>query len=189
MYFRTTCKEYIPQRSQWKKLSRPPILQIPQESQWYCCFFVCQNTWGEHIAHYNSKQGSCVLNSKTSKPEIIEQLESLMDRLLQDLQREEDVNLIIKEFADWTEVFTHANTTIFAHLLHILLMIAKRAYHLCKIHRVYKTHACLSVQGHRLQKVFKEASVKLSCHRYKKMRDIVLCWTNKASAFQFSGKL
>jgi hypothetical protein len=37
--------------------------------------------------------------------------------------------LIIKEFADWTEVFTHANTTIFAHLLHILLMIAKRAYH------------------------------------------------------------
>jgi hypothetical protein len=36
--------------------------------------------------------------------------------------------LIIKEFADWTEVFTHAYTTIFANLLHILLMTAKRAY-------------------------------------------------------------
>jgi hypothetical protein len=69
MYFRMSCKVYIPQQSQWKKLSRPPILQIPQESQWYCCFFVCQNTWGEHIACYNSKQGSCVLNSKTSKPQ------------------------------------------------------------------------------------------------------------------------
>jgi hypothetical protein len=32
--------------------------------------------------------------------DIIEQLEPLMDRLFQDLRREEDVNLIIKEFAD-----------------------------------------------------------------------------------------
>jgi hypothetical protein len=39
--------------------------------------------------------------------------------------------LIIKEFAGWTEVFTHAYTTVFAHLLHILLMIAKRAYNPC----------------------------------------------------------
>jgi hypothetical protein len=68
-----------------------------------------------------------------------------MDKVFQDLQREEDANLIIKEFADCTEVFTHANTTIFAHLLHTLLMIAKRAYHLRNIHRVFKTHSCLSV--------------------------------------------
>ncbi len=156
------------------------LLCLPKHMRW--AHSILQALVSSIVKHQSHKQD-------IEWTEIIEQLESLMDRLLQDLQREEDVNLIIKEFADWTEVFTHANTTIFAHLLHILLMIAKRAYHLCNIHRVYKTHSCLSVQGHRLQKVFKEASVKLSCHRYKKMRDIVLCWTNKASAFQFSGKL
>jgi len=48
-------KESIPQRSQWKKFSRPPIRQMPQASQWYCCFFVCQNTWDEHITFCNTQ--------------------------------------------------------------------------------------------------------------------------------------
>lgn len=38
--------------------------------------------------------------------------------------------LIIKELALVAEVSTHANTTVFAHLLHILLMITKRANNL-----------------------------------------------------------
>ncbi len=124
-----SCEEHIPQRSQWKKLSRPPPLQIPQESQWYCCFFVCHNTWDEHRACYNTKfckqsfpvlinlsrRISCHNRSNHKRRDLVNRHHLMVGTshgktlpwlyIKNKVLQREDVNLTIKEFADRTEVF------------------------------------------------------------------------------------
>jgi hypothetical protein len=105
-----------------------------------------KNTWDEHITFCNTQnsvksrlwfpQESRQEISRANKETPLSQHTSFIHPTLNQGSQREGINLIIKEFAGWTEVFTHAYTTVFAHLLHILLMTAKRAYNLHHMGRV-----------------------------------------------------